>query len=149
LYRAKNSTTDKKIIILESIRLIENLNHLTKMKLKICNNNIPVLGWCDVAECGSYLQLAEDVRDGQSIIYNSDKDLDDGELCAFIFYYEYSKKTVYIVYSGKVEYLGRYPDHSAPYAYVFYPEKEIKVSSIGYCECCGEPGRVILESKKL
>ena len=119
------------------------------MKLEINKDHLPVLGWCETSVCSYYEQLAEDVRDGQSIIYNSDKDFDDDELCAFIFYYEYSKKTVSVVYSGKVEYLGRYPDHSAPYAYVFYPEKEIKVSSIGYCECCGEPGRVILESKKL
>jgi hypothetical protein len=119
------------------------------MKLEIKNDHLPVLGWCDVSECGSYVQLAEEVRDGQSLIYNSDKDLDDDELCAFIFYYEYSKKTVSVVYSGTVEYIGCYPDHSAPYAYAFNPEKEIKVSSIGYCQCCGDPGMVILESKKL
>ncbi len=60
-----------------------------------------------------------------------------------------SKKTVSVVYSGTVEYLGRYPDCSTPYAYAFYPEKEIIISYIGYCKCCGDPGRVILKSKKL
>ena len=119
------------------------------MKIELSNDNIPVLGWCETSECSYYEQLAEDARDGQSIIYNSDKDLDDDELCAFIFYYEYSKKTVSVVYSGTVEYLGHYPDCSTPYAYAFYPEKEIIISSIGYCKCCGDPGRVILKSKKL
>jgi hypothetical protein len=119
------------------------------MKIELSIDHLPVLGWCDVSECPCLEQLEEEVRDGQSIIYNSDKDLDDDELCAFIFYYEYSKKTIYAVYSGTVEYLGHYPECSAPFAYVFYPEKEIKVSSIGYCKCCGGPGKVILKSKNL
>jgi hypothetical protein len=119
------------------------------MTVELKNNHLPVLGWCDGSECGSYVQLAEEVRNGQSLIYNSDKDIDDNELCAFIFYDEYSQKTVSVVFSGTVEYLGYYPDHTAPYAYAFYPEKEIKVRSIGYCRCCGNPGMVILKSKKL
>ena len=119
------------------------------MTVELKNNHLPVLGWCEVSECGCYAQLAEDVGNGECIIYSSDKEFDENELCAFIFYYEFSKKTVYIVYSGKVEYLGRYPDHSAPNAYAFYPDKEIKISNIGHCKCCGEPGEVILKSKKL
>jgi hypothetical protein len=119
------------------------------MKLKISNDHLPVLGWCEISECPCYEQLAEEVRDGQSIIYNSDKDLDDDELCAFIFYDEYSKGTLHSVFSGRVNSIGHYPDHTAPYAYAFYPEKEIKINSIGYCKCCGGPGEVILKSKKL
>jgi len=119
------------------------------MNIELSDNRLPVLGWRETSEFSFYEQLAEGVRDGQSIICNSDKDIDQDELCAFIFYYEYSKKSVSVVYSGTVEYLGYYPDHSAPYAYAFYPKKEIKVSYIGYCQCCGDPGKVILESKKL
>lgn len=119
------------------------------MKIKLENSKIPVLGWSDISECKCYEQLAEDMNDGETIIYNTIEEFDDEELCAFIFYDDYSKRTVYSVFSGSVEFIGRHPDHDAPFAYIFYPDKEIIVESIGYCQCCGEPGKVILKSKKL
>jgi len=119
------------------------------MKIELKSNHIPVLGWCDVSECSCYKQFAEEVRDGEIIIYNSAIELDNGELCAFIFYDDYPKKTLYAVFSGTVEYLGRYPDHSAPYTYAFYPEKEIEISCIGYDKEGDDPQVLIMKSKKL
>ncbi len=119
------------------------------MKIELKSNLIPVLGWCDVSECPCYEHLAEEVRDGNSIICNSDKELDDYELCAFIFYNESSKSTYRVVFSGIVEYMGRHPDHSTPFVYAFYPEKEIKVSCFGYDEEGDAPQVLIMKSKKL
>jgi hypothetical protein len=119
------------------------------MKIELKSNTIPVLGWSDISECKCYEQLAKDMNDGEEIIYNTIEEFDDEELCAFIFYDDYSKRTVYSVFSGSVEFIGRHPDHSAPFVYVFYPLKKIKVKGVGYCECCGEPEAVMLKSKKL
>jgi hypothetical protein len=115
------------------------------MKKEIKKNLLPVLGWCEVSECPCYGELAEDVRSGQSIIYNSDKEFDDDELCAFIFYYEYPE-SVYVVYSGKVNYLGHYPDHSTPFAYVFTPQREVKIKAVGSCKECNDPQVVVLKN---
>ena len=119
------------------------------MKIELKSNPIPVLGWSDLAEDHCYVHLAEGVQYGLSIICNTHKKLNEDELCAFIFYNEYSKRTLYKVFSGTVEELGIFPNHLAPNAYKFYPEKEIIISSIGSCPDCGEPEVVILESKKL
>ena len=119
------------------------------MKLKINNDYIPVLGWCETSECPCYEQLAEDLRNGHMIIYNSIREFDDDELCTFIFYDEYHKNTLYAAFSGTVEFLGQHPDHSAPFAYAFYPEKEIMISCVGKCPDCGDPEVTILKSKKL
>jgi hypothetical protein len=118
------------------------------MNLEINNGHLPVVGYCDIAESNFYELLAEDMRDGMSLICNTEKDLED-EKCSYIFYNEYCERTVYAVFSGTVEFLGYYPDDSLPYAYRFFPDKEIKISSIGHCPDCGEPQDVILESKRL
>jgi hypothetical protein len=94
------------------------------MKLNISNGHLPVLGYRDMSECSCYEQLAEDMENGEIIIYNTIEEFEDEELCAFIFYDDYSKRTVYSVFSGKVEFIGRHPDHEAPFAYIFIPDKE-------------------------
>ena len=119
------------------------------MNIELKSNKIQVLGWSDVSECSCYKRLAKDMIDGDSIIYNTIKEFEDEERCVYLFFEDYSKRTLYKAISGRVEFIGRHPDHSAPFAYVFYPLKEIRVSSIGYCKCCGEPDVVILQSKKL
>jgi hypothetical protein len=95
------------------------------MNLEINNGHLPVVGYCDIAESNFYELLAEDMRDGMSLICNTEKDLED-EKCSYIFYNEYCERT-----------------------YRFFPDKEIKISSIGHCPDCGEPQDVILESKRL
>jgi len=115
------------------------------MKKELSDNNLPVLGWCDTSEDPCYKQLAEGIRDGHSIIYNTDKELDD-DLCAFIFY---DKLDLYVVFSGNVEYLGPYPDLSAPLAYRFIPEKEIRVRFIIDNPEDNSPEEVILWPKIL
>jgi hypothetical protein len=119
------------------------------MTVELKNSHLPVLGWRETSEFSFYEQLAEGVQYGLSIICNTHKNLNENELCAFIFYSEYSKRTIYKVFSGTVEELGIFPNHLAPSAYRFHPEKEIKISSIGNCPNCGDPEVVILESKKL
>lgn len=119
------------------------------MKLKLKSNLIPVLGWCDISDCQCYEQLVEEMSNGDSIIYNTDIDLDEDELCAFIFYADYSKKTVYAIFSGTAEYLGRHIDHSAPLTYVFYPGKKIKPRVVGYDKDSRHPKVVILKAKKV
>ncbi len=119
------------------------------MKIELSNDNIPVLGWSDISECKCYKQLAKDINDGEVIIYNTIKEFEEEELCAYIFYDDYSKQTIYAVYSGRVEFIGRHHDHSAPFAYVFYPMKKIKIKGVGYYKCSGEPEAVMLKSKKL
>lgn len=119
------------------------------MNLEIKSSVLPVLGWSDISECKCYKQLAKDINDGEAIIYNTIREFEDEELCAYIFYEDYSSKTLYEVYSGKVEFLGRHPDHSAPFVYAFYPMKKIKIKGVGYCECCDEPEAVMLKNKKV
>lgn len=119
------------------------------MKIEFESKIIPVLGWSDLAECKFYKHLAQDMNDGEEIIYNTIRELEDDGLCAYIFYTDYSNKTLYSIYIGRIHFIGRHPDHSAPFAFVFSPLKKVKVSSVGYCDCCGEPQTVILNSKKL
>jgi len=119
------------------------------MKLKLKNNLIPVLGWCDLSECSCYKTLAKDMNDGESIIFNTIREFEDEELCVFIFYEEYDKRNLYSVFTGTVELIGRHPDHSAPLAYKFYPMKKVNIKGVGYCKCCGEPEAVMLKNKKL
>ena len=117
------------------------------MKRNKKKNTLPILGWCEVSECSCYEELAEEVRNGQNLIYSSDMEFDPDENCAFVFYYEY-RKNVFAVFRGTVEYIGRYPNHSTPYAYIFTPEKEVIAESIGYCKEFGDPKVVILKNKK-
>lgn len=119
------------------------------MKVEFNNNIIPVLGWSDIGECKCYEQLAKDMNDDEEIIYNTIREFEDDELCAYIFYNDFDSGTLYTVFIGRVEFIGRHPDHSAPFVYVFYPMKQIKVKGVGYCKCCGEPEAVMLKSKKL
>jgi hypothetical protein len=119
------------------------------MKLTIKDNHLPVVGWCDLAESTCYEHLAEGVCEGLSMICNTHKELDEDAPCVFIFYLEYSKRTLYKAFSGKVEELGIYPNHLAPFAYEFFPAKEVIISSIGNCPDCGDPQDAILESKRL
>ena len=119
------------------------------MNIELKSNKIPVLGWSDISECVCYKQLAKDMNDGDTIIYNTIRELEDEELCAYIFYNDFSKNKLHTVISGRVQFIGRHPDHSAPFAYVFYPLNKVKISSVEYCKCCGEPEAVILKNKKL
>jgi hypothetical protein len=119
------------------------------MKIELKRNIIPVLGWSDISECKCYEQLAKDMDNGECIIYNTIKEFEDKELCAFIFYEEFEKGTLYTVFSGRVELIGRHPNHYVPFVYVFYPMKKIKIKGVGYCKCCDEPEAVMLKSKKL
>ena len=119
------------------------------MKIEIKSNIIPVLGWSDVAECKCYEQLAKYMNDGEEIIYNTIRVLEDDELCAYIFYNDFDSGTIYEVFIGRVELIGLHPNHHAPLVYVFFPMKKIKVNGIGYCGCCGEPETVMLKTKKL
>jgi hypothetical protein len=119
------------------------------MEIKLNNNIIPVLGWCDVSECSCYEALAEDMNVGESIIFNTPREFEDGQLCAFMFYFEFNKQNLHSVFSGTVKFIGRHPDHEAPFAYIFYPEKKVNIKGVGYCKCCGKPEEVILKSKKV
>jgi hypothetical protein len=119
------------------------------MELKLNKNILPVLGWSDVSVCSYNKSLANEMNDGEVIIYNTSIDYEDDELCAFIFYDGYLNKKIYSVFTGKVEFIGGHTDHSAPLAYKFYPMKEVVIKGVGYCKCCGEPEEVMLKDKKL
>ncbi|MEB2296486.1 MAG: hypothetical protein OZ930_08195 [Ignavibacteria bacterium] len=119
------------------------------MKIEFESKIIPVLGWSDLAECKCYKHLAQDMNEGEEIIYNTRRELEDDGLCAYIFYKNYPKRILYSVHIGRIHFIGRHPDHSAPFVFVFNPLKKVEVECVGYCECCGEPQTVILKSKKL
>lgn len=119
------------------------------MKVKFNNNIIPVLGWSDVAECQCYKQLAKDMNDGEIIINNTIREFEDEELCAYIFYNDFDSGILYTVFIGRVEFIGRHPNHFAPLVYAFWPISSIKVKGVRYCKCCEEPEAVMLKSKKL
>lgn len=119
------------------------------MEIKFNSNIVPVLGWCDQSVCSFYKTLAEDINEDEIIICTTSIDFEDEDLCAFIFYDDYHNKNLYSVFTGTVEFIGRHPDHSAPFAYIFYPEKKVNIKGVGYCKCCGEPEEVMLKDKKL
>ena len=119
------------------------------MKIEFNNNIIPVLGWSDVTECKCYEQLAKDMDNGDCIIYNTITEFEDEELCAYIFFEDYEKGTLSKVFSGRVELLGRHPNHYAPLVYVYYPMTKIKIKGVGYGKDSDEPEAVMLKSKKL
>lgn len=115
------------------------------MKKNKKKNTLPILGWSEVSECYCYEELVEDIATyGEGVVYNSDREFGPDEKCAFVFYNEYPKN-LFAVFRGTVEYIGRYPDHLTPYAYIFTPEKEVIAESIGYCKECGDPKVVVLK----
>jgi len=119
------------------------------MEIKLNSNIVPVLGWCDVSECSCYEALAEHMNDGETIIYNTPREFEDGDVCAFMFYDEYDKRNIHSVLTGTVKFIGRHPDHSAPFTYIFSDAKKVNVKGVGYCKCCGKPEVVVLKNKKL
>jgi hypothetical protein len=119
------------------------------MNIEIKSSRMPVLGWSDISECNCYKRLAKDMIDGDVIIYNTIREFEEEELCVYIFYNNFSKQKLHMVISGRVQFIGRHPDHSAPFTYVFYSLNKVKVSSVDYCKCCGHPDEVILNNKKL
>ena len=60
------------------------------MEIKLKSNIIPVLGWCDISECNCYNAIAKDMNDGEIIIYNTIIEFEEEELCAYIFYNDFS-----------------------------------------------------------
>ena len=119
------------------------------MKIALKENCLPVLGWLDMSADMFSEYLAEEVSDGNEIVFNTYKKFKEDELCTFILYKDRSKKIVYKVMTGTAEYLGLYPDKSAMLTYAFYPNNSIKVNGIKSCAHCGNPEIVVLKTKKL
>ena len=119
------------------------------MKIEIKNNTLHVLGFSDLSKSKFYEQLEKDMQDGNPIFSNTVPELLDEEINAYIFYKDFKKGSISKVYSGRVEFVGIYPDHKSPFACVFYPLNKIDIKDVVYCKCCGRPDTVILKTKKL
>ena len=119
------------------------------MKIELKSNTLPVLGYSDLSKSKFYEQLEKDMQDGNPIFSNTVPELLDEEICAYIIYKDFEKGSISKVYSGRVEFVGIYPDHRAPFACVFFPMKKVDVKDISYCKSCGRPDTVILKTKKL
>jgi hypothetical protein len=119
------------------------------MKIELKENCLPVLGWLDMSADNFYEYLAEEVSDGNEIIFNTYKKFKEDELCVFLLYKDYSKKRIYRAMSGTAKYLGLYPDHTAMLTYAFHPSSVIKVNGIKSCAHCGIPEIAVLKTKKL
>jgi len=120
------------------------------MEIKINSNEIPVIGWVETLECVSYHLLLEFVRSSEEkIIFNTNRNLDEEKLYAFIFYYERAENTITTVLAGKVNSIGIYPDHSAQNAYEFTLESEPEIERILYSNNTNKPLAVEIKSKKL
>jgi len=119
------------------------------MKIELKSNTLPVLGYSDLSKSKFYEQLEKNMQDGKPIICNTVPELLDREICAYIIYKDFEKGSVSKVYSGKVEFVGIYPDHRSPLACVFSTMKKIDIEDVVYCKCCGKPDVVILKTKRL
>ncbi len=119
------------------------------MKLNIKNSELPVLGYSDLSKSKFYEEIEKNMKDGNPIIYNTVPELLDEELCAYVIYKDFEKGSISVVYSGRVEFIGIYPDHKSPLACVFLPMKKIDIENVIYCKCCGRPDSVILKTKRL
>ena len=119
------------------------------MKIELKENCLPVLGWLDMSADMFSEYLAEEVRDGNEIVFNTYKKFKEDELCAFVLFKDRSKKLTYKIMGGTAKYLGVYPDKSAMLAYAFCPTNELKVTGIKSCAHCGNPEIVVLKTKKL
>ena len=119
------------------------------MKIELKSNTLPVLGYSDLSKSKFYEQLEKNMEDGEPLIYNTVPELLDEDICAYIIYKDFEKGSISKVYSGRVEFVGIYPDHKAPLACVFFPMKKVDVKDVSYCKCCGRPDVVILKTKRL
>jgi len=120
------------------------------MEIKINSNEIPVIGWVETLECLSYHLLLEFVRSSEEkIVFNTNRNLDEEKLYAFIFYYERAENTITTVLVGKVRSIGMYPDHSAQNAYEFTLDSEPDIEKIIYSNYTDKPIAVEIQSKKL
>jgi hypothetical protein len=119
------------------------------MKIEFKENCLPVLGWVDMSSNAFNEYLANEVIDGEDVIFNTYKKFKEDELCVFLLYKDYSKKRIYRAMSGTAKYLGLYPDHTAMLTYAFHPSSVIKVNGIKSCAHCGIPEIAVLKTKKL
>ena len=120
------------------------------MEIKISSNEILVIGWVETLECMSYHLLLEFVRSSEEkIIFNTNRNLDEEKLYAFIFYYEKAENTITTVLIGKVRSIGMYPDHSAQNAYEFTLDSEPDIEKIIYSNYTDKPIAVEIKSQKL
>jgi hypothetical protein len=128
------------------------MNHKSvhKMENKINSDEIPVIGWVETLECMSYHLMLEFVRSSEEkIIFNTNRNLDEEKLYAFIFYYERAENTITTVLVGKVRSNGIYPDHSAQNAYEFISESEPEIERILYSHNTNKPIAVEIKNQKL
>ena len=95
---------------------------------------LPVLGYSDLSKSKFYEQIEKNIQDGEPLICNTVPELLGKEIYAYIIYKDFEKGSILKAYSGRVEFIGRHPDHSAPLVYAFWPMSSIKVKGIRYCK---------------
>ena len=122
------------------------------MKIELKSSHIPLVDWVDISEDSSYSALANEFSAKKCMVFYPDNISDADELHSYMFFKEYKTKKLYKVFVGRIKYLGRCIDEESNFgreAYGFYPEGEIKISSIGVDEDFGLPVSVFIKQKKL
>lgn len=120
------------------------------MKLKFESEGIQVIGTCEISGFPSYNLLLNGLLAGQDIVCKSDLIVNDkSNLFAFILYDKNKVGICNYSFTGKVEFLGAFPEYNYPFAYRFYPEKLVKAGNLIIDDITGEPIELIIESKKL
>lgn len=120
------------------------------MEIKINSNEIPVIGWVEVLQSMSYHLMLEFIRSNQDkLIFNTNRELDEDKLYAYIFYYDKAENQITTVLIGKVKSIGVYPDHAAQNAYEFTLQSEPDIERIIYSSYTNKPWAVEIKTKKL
>jgi len=120
------------------------------MEIKINSNEIPVIGWVEVLQSMSYHLMLEFIRSNQDkLIFNTNRELDEDKLYAYIFYFDKAENTITTVLIGKVRSIGVYPDHAAQNAYEFTLQSEPDIERIIYSSFTNRPIAVEIKTKKL
>lgn len=120
------------------------------MEIKIKSNEISVIGWAEVLQSMSYYLMLEFIRSNQDkLIFNTNRELDEDNLYAYIFYYDKAENAITTVLIGKVRSIGVYPDHAAQNAYEFTLHSEPDIEKIIYSSYTNKPVAVEIKTKKL
>ena len=116
-------------------------NELDSVKLR-------VIGWSPITKSATRKKLEENMKNCKTINYETFKELDDDELCVYLFLDDTSNEKPR-AYLGRVRFIQREPGTSWRLPYKFYPIKRIDIQDIIYCKCCWEPWKVYVQESEL
>ncbi|MFO7523955.1 MAG: hypothetical protein R6W68_00745 [Ignavibacteriaceae bacterium] len=101
------------------------------MLIKTEKTTNPVFGWTVDDDSDFYPELIEKVKNGASIVHEFSREIDPSEEYIYLFYKSFHPTIIETAFKGKIEYVGIFPEETAPHAYKFTPSDEVILKGLG------------------